>query len=205
MIGVNVLVKGTTNGTITDFDGKFSIPPASESSGTAATEATKRLYRETVRSEVPAGAAVFRDVLSQVLMLLILAAFPYGILWGQGDRDRNSVQFGHMQEDKRRGLKVGLLAAIPSVAVYLFLLLSRLGLFWDKYIQLFQILNASFAPAVNAVMGAQGHAILVTCLLYTSPVRRKICTASLTFWRLTSLGSILPVCAMRRPPFRSLS
>lgn len=26
MIGVNVLVKGTTNGTITDFDGKFSIP-----------------------------------------------------------------------------------------------------------------------------------------------------------------------------------
>ena len=25
MIGVNVLVKGTTNGTITDFDGKFSI------------------------------------------------------------------------------------------------------------------------------------------------------------------------------------
>ena len=139
-----------------------SETPASESSGTAATEATKRLYRETVRSEVPAGAAVFRDVLSQVLMLLILAAFPYGILWGQGDRDRNSVQFGHMQEDKRRGLKVGLLAAIPSVAVYLFLLLSRLGLFWDKYIQLFQILNASFAPAVNAVMGAQGHAILVT-------------------------------------------
>ena len=26
MIGVNVLVKGTTNGTITDFDGKFTIP-----------------------------------------------------------------------------------------------------------------------------------------------------------------------------------
>ena len=25
MIGVNVLVKGTTNGTITDFDGKFAI------------------------------------------------------------------------------------------------------------------------------------------------------------------------------------
>ena len=43
-----------------------SETPASESSGTAATEATKRLYRETVRSEVPAGAAVFRDVLSQV-------------------------------------------------------------------------------------------------------------------------------------------
>lgn len=26
MIGVNVLVKGTTNGTITDFDGNFTIP-----------------------------------------------------------------------------------------------------------------------------------------------------------------------------------
>ena len=52
-----------------------SETPASESSGTAATEATKRLYRETVRSEVPAGAAVFRDVLSQVLMLLILASY----------------------------------------------------------------------------------------------------------------------------------
>ena len=30
MIGVNVLVKGTTNGTITDFDGKFSISGCSE-------------------------------------------------------------------------------------------------------------------------------------------------------------------------------
>ncbi len=29
MIGVNVMVKGTTNGTITDFDGKFSIPNVS--------------------------------------------------------------------------------------------------------------------------------------------------------------------------------
>ena len=139
-----------------------SEAPAAESGETDATGETKKLYRETVRSEVPAAAAVVRDVLSQVLMLLILAAFPYGILWGQGDRDRNSVQFGHMQEDKRRGLKVGLLAAIPSAAAYLFLLLSRLGVVWDKYVQLFQILNTSFAPALNAVMRAQGHDILVT-------------------------------------------
>lgn len=95
-------------------------------------------------------------------MLLLLAAFPYGILWSQGDRDRNSVQFGHMQADKWRGLKVGLIAAIPSALLYLFLLLSRLGLFWNKFVQLFQILNACFAPTINAIMRAQGHDILTT-------------------------------------------
>lgn len=31
MIGVNVLVKGTTNGTITDFDGKFVIQDVKDS------------------------------------------------------------------------------------------------------------------------------------------------------------------------------
>lgn len=139
-----------------------SETPSTEDGETATTETTKRQYRETVRSEVPAGAAIFRDVLSQILMLLLLAAFPYGILWSQGDRDRNSVQFGHLQADKWRGLKVGLIAAIPSALLYLFLLLSRLGLFWNKFVQLFQILNACFAPTINAIMRAQGHDILTT-------------------------------------------
>lgn len=139
-----------------------SEPGSSESGETSSSETTKTLYRRAIFSEVPVGAAVVRDVLSQVLMLLLLAAFPYGILWNQGDRDRNSVQFGHMREDKLRGLKVGLLAAIPSFVVYVLLLLSRLGLFWDKFILVFQLFHASFAPTVSAVLQAQGREILVT-------------------------------------------
>lgn len=167
--------------------GDLSEPDSSESGETSSAETTRTLYRRGVFSEVPVGAAVVRDVISQVLMLLLLAAFPYGILWNQGDRDRNSVQFGHMREDKLRGLKVGLLAAIPSFVVYVLLLFSRLGLFWDKFILVFQIFHASFAPTVNAILQAQGHEVLaaadvgwgwILLLAFTVVVLPLICWVS---------------------------
>lgn len=90
---------------------------------------------------MPVGAEIALNVLSSILMLLLLAAFPYSIVWSKGDRDKNSVNFGHMQEDKLRGLKVGLMAAIPSAIGYIVLVLSKLGVCFSKYIFLYRFAN----------------------------------------------------------------
>lgn len=110
--------------------------------------------RQSIRSDPPAGALVAQDIISSVLMLMLLAAFPYSIVWPRGDRDKNAVNFGHMQEDKLRGLKVGLMAAIPSFVGYILLVLSKLGVFWSGYFLLYRFLNVPFMPLLDALAPA---------------------------------------------------
>ena len=108
---------------------------------------------QAIRSEVPAGAQLAFDIVAQILMFILLAALPYSKLWMQGDKDSNMVQFGHMQEDKFRGLKVGLMAGIPSYLVYIMLILSKLGLVYPEFIFIYRLLNFSFLPLMNRLTG----------------------------------------------------
>ncbi len=128
----------------------------SEQSDTAVptTETTLKegQQRQTLRSDPPKAALVAQDVISSIFMLLLLAAFPYSILWPRGDRDKNAVNFGHMQEDKLRGLKVGLMASIPSCIGYVLLVLSKLGVFWPGYYFFYRFANVPFMPIIDAVV-----------------------------------------------------
>jgi hypothetical protein len=104
---------------------------------------------------MPVGAEIALNVLSSIMMLLLLASFPYSIVWSKGDRDKNSVNFGHMQEDKLRGLKVGLMAAIPSAIGYIVLVLSKLGVCFPKYIFLYRFANVPFMPIINSMVSTE--------------------------------------------------
>lgn len=108
-------------------------------------------YKETIRSDPPVAASVAGNVIASICMLLITAAFPYSIVWSKGDRDKNSVNFGHMQEDKLRGLKVGLMAGIPGALAYIVLILSKLGVFFPGYILVYRFINTPFLPIINAL------------------------------------------------------
>ena len=111
--------------------------------------------KQAIRSTMSAGAEIALNVLSSIMMLLLLAAFPYSIVWSKGDRDKNSVNFGHMQEDKLRGLKVGLMAAIPSAIGYIVLVLSKLGVCFSKYIFLYRFANVPFMPIINSMVSTE--------------------------------------------------
>ena len=100
-------------------------------------------------SKVPAAASAAMDIISQIFMLVLLIAFPYTLLWGKGDRDKNTVNFGHMEEDKLRGLKVGLMAAIPSGVAYLILLICRLLHTGTVYFACYRFFNTPFMPIYN--------------------------------------------------------
>ena len=125
--------------------------------GTASTATTTTLPSnqrwESIRTEVPSGTLLAFNIVAQVLMLILLIALPYSKLWMQGDKDSNMVQFKHMEEDKLRGLKVGLMAAVPSFLLYVVLFLSKLGLFFPQFIFTYRLFNFVFLPLLNSMLG----------------------------------------------------
>lgn len=108
--------------------------------------------RVAIRSEEPMGVRIAVDVIASICMLLILAAFPYSIVWSRGDRDKNSVNFGHMQEDKLRGLKVGLISAIPAGIAYIVLIVSKIFDVLPTYVFFYRLGNVPFLPLLNAII-----------------------------------------------------
>lgn len=118
-------------------------------------ETTRYQQIEKIRSEIPGPVVVLREILCQILMLLLLIAFPYSMLWLQGDKDRNRVHFGRMQPDPWRGVRVGLMAAIPYAVVYILLVASKLSLFMDGFVHLARFIVTPFLPLFNLVADPQ--------------------------------------------------
>lgn len=103
--------------------------------------------------ELPAGAARATDIVTGIMMLILFAIFPYNILWDLGSRDDNLVHFEHMEYDPTRGLRVGLLASIPAAALYVALVIAKIIGKAKWYLSLYRILNITFLPYINAVIG----------------------------------------------------
>ena len=110
----------------------------------------------TLYSKVPAGVGITVDIISQLVALAVLAAFPYRQLWAQGDHDRNEANFGHITPDPLRGLRVGLIADIPAAIVYAVLWLGKWGVpGMGNAHSLYTLFNSSFLPFCYRTMGRE--------------------------------------------------
>ncbi|MGI6263936.1 MAG: hypothetical protein ACOYJY_00510 [Acutalibacteraceae bacterium] len=135
-----------------------------------------RLY-----SDPPEAAVLASQILTQLGAAFVLIVFAYQPMWRQGDHDRNEAAFGRGRQDPLSGLKVGAVADIPAIGVYLVLWLGKLGVLpavttWSA----FTLLNGSFLPYCYWIMAPQ---------LAGS-------TASLSVWQLLALAVpalVLPV------------
>lgn len=95
-------------------------------------------------------------VISSIFTLLIYGIFPYNMLWNLGSHDENYVQLGRLQKDIYFGLKVGLVASIPAMILYLLLILGKLGAFPSVILKWHRLINTPFIPYIDAVeMGAK--------------------------------------------------
>lgn len=75
----------------------------------------------------------------QVLTLMFLTGLVYPTLWDMGYKDRNMVLTGHAKEDILKGLKIGLVAVIPSVlSIPLFALIKSFPA------ALYKLINSSY-------------------------------------------------------------
>lgn len=102
------------------------------------------------------------DIVSQVFMLFLLGMLVYAVTWQQGDKDRNTEDFGRMQRDKLRGLKIGLLASIPSGVMVLLLFISRLTGLLPNYIFFYRLGMLAYAPINNALSSGTAWTANVT-------------------------------------------
>lgn len=101
--------------------------------------------------EVSADTQKTFDILSQIMMLIVLAIFPYHILWEFGNRDDTKVRYKGQKLDRMRGYRVGGFAAIPYLVLWALLMLTKFGVMPDGYTLVYRLATIPFMPFVNWV------------------------------------------------------
>lgn len=105
------------------------------------------------RSELAGGALIAYRLITQLLMAILLWLFPFNLLRERGEKDRTLVVADCRTEDLWRGARVGLFAAIPSLASFVFFIIVQA--FKEPASWLFtayRIANLSFDPLLLWMM-----------------------------------------------------
>ena len=89
------------------------------------------------------------DVISQIMMLIVLAIFPYHILWEFGNHDDTKVRYKGQRIDRMRGYRVGGFVAIPYVLLWALLMLAKFGVMPAGYALVYRLATIPFMPFVN--------------------------------------------------------
>lgn len=95
-----------------------------------------------------AGVVNAANVVALLFQLVLYITLIYSALWKVGNQDLNAVKFKRKEEDKFRGLKIGLIAAIPSLLSYVLLLAEKLVGFWSGYTALYRLGHLALYPLV---------------------------------------------------------
>ena len=103
--------------------------------------------------EMSSKGKLWMNILTSVLMLSILATFPYDHMWQLGSRDDNLVKCGRKAADPLRGVKIGLMADIPYAILFALLILAKFGWMLPGYLTVYRLCNLPFLPYINVWMG----------------------------------------------------
>ncbi len=107
--------------------------------------------RVPVKGDISKGTTTTANAILLVAMLITVGVFPYNAMWNLGSNDENKVKFGRKKKDVLRGLKIGALATVPSVALFIALILSRCGIINPAYFSVYRLFNLPFLPYINWV------------------------------------------------------
>ncbi len=99
--------------------------------------------------EVPLKTLNVFNILSQILMLIVLAIFPYHILWEFGNRDDTKVRYKGQAPDPYRGFRVGAFAMIPYALLWVLFVFAKFGVLPEGYSQVYRLANMPFMPYIN--------------------------------------------------------
>ncbi|MBQ6830597.1 MAG: hypothetical protein IJO59_05720 [Clostridia bacterium] len=102
---------------------------------------------------VPPGALAAANVTALILQAMLFVIILYGPMWKYGNHDINAVKYGRRAEDKWRGLKIGLIAAVPSILAYVVLVADKLFGFWKSCAAFYRLANVGLYPLVVWAFG----------------------------------------------------
>ncbi len=133
-----------------DDDGKYSdAEKAAKENHIAKAEADG--YKVSVTPNK--NTTVTFDVITQILLLFMMGVFIYNNLWNVGFKDINAVKMGHKKEDKLQGLKIGIIAAIPSIIVTAIYIIGKATYAKTKTVALLGFLNPYMNRAIHIITG----------------------------------------------------
>ena len=113
-------------------------------------ESTDEMMVIDLREVSPNTQKTF-NIISQIMMLIVFAIFPYHILWELGNHDDTKVRYKGQREDRLRGYRVGAFAAIPYFVLWVLLMLAKVGVMPDGYALVYRLATIPFMPFVNWV------------------------------------------------------
>ena len=94
------------------------------------------------------------NLVSLVLQAILFALIVYTKMWEMGDKNANAANFGHIEDDPLRGLKISLLAAIPSIISFLALIADKAFGFWSGMATAYRICHTALYPVIVWSMGS---------------------------------------------------
>lgn len=87
-------------------------------------------------------------IVIQILNMAVSGGILYSTLWYYGDREKNFVQFGRMEEDLNWGLKVGLVGMLFPMATAILLILAKILSLPDLVI-VYKLINPQINLLIN--------------------------------------------------------
>ena len=87
-------------------------------------EGYTELSEHPITAATKTGNKIFLTI-SGLFCFATLAVILYPAIWKTGSKDRNLVHFGHIAEDKLKGLKVGIVAIIPAFLLFAFFVATK--------------------------------------------------------------------------------
>ena len=108
---------------------------------------------------IPDGETLsFAGNLAMNIIALIIQGFLFSTIvcseaWRRGDKDGAEALFKNKHGDAHFGLKVALVATIPSWIAYAVLIAEKLIGFWPPYLMLYRVFNGSLYPLMVWTLG----------------------------------------------------
>jgi hypothetical protein len=119
-------------------------------------EGYTELSEHPITAATKTGNKIFSTI-SGLLSFATLAVILYPSVWKEGSKDRNLVHFGHIAEDKFKGLKVGAIAVIPAFLLFAFFIVTKGSLTADFPVVWFKFLNSNAYSLIDLLQNGVVH------------------------------------------------
>lgn len=90
-------------------------------------------------------------ILAQIFSFVMITGIMCGTVWEMGNKDISAVKLGRTVENKLKGLYIGFIATIPSIAVYLLLVLSKANILNPAFLDTYRLLNSHFHYIITLI------------------------------------------------------
>lgn len=110
------------------------------------------LQTVNIRSQLSSTENGIFLTVTQICCIAILISFIYPSLWQLGCKDSNLVRFKHKSEDIFKGLKIGVIASIPSIIFFAIILICGIGAYSKLPASLYKFVNCQYFSFIELIL-----------------------------------------------------